>query len=406
MKTPARLVCTTLLIFALSSSTITLNPIASAATKSIAMKKLDILTSAQGAEGLLISGKTVITYLNTSGTNTNIVLTGLDVNGVQLWQKTIDSGADEIALAGAVDGTGTVWLAGDSASLTPVDTSTIQLPADNPDGVVAEPLSRLRGDMNLLTLWKLSPTGDVLATYSLAQTVPTLINAISVNVSGVSVVGQINDKPFAISMSPTGIFGKPIMIGSSKTQLNSVVRNIDGSMSVFGTSSETLGGKKNVGIRDGILAKINKAGAVTSVVRSSAPKADRSWNFADTSLALTGYVKTGKKIESAFTKFTAAFAPTWTTRIPTNGVSMVATSGALTYAVMGSTSVIAGVTGWKATSPQLALIVFDSKGVITGAYGAPELVSPTALAFSKDIGIYGLAISNDGSLSIFHAPAR
>ena len=115
MKTPARLVCTTLLIFALSSSTITLNPIASAATKSIAMKKLDILTSAQGAEGLLISGKTVITYLNTSGTNTNIVLTGLDVNGVQLWQKTIDSGADEIALAGAVDGTGTVWLAGDSA---------------------------------------------------------------------------------------------------------------------------------------------------------------------------------------------------------------------------------------------------------------------------------------------------
>ena len=401
MKPLARLSSAVLLIAALA-----LTPFASAATKSVTVKKLDVITAAPGAEGLLISGKTLITYVNTGGSNSNIVLTGLDPSGVQQWLKTIDSGADEIALAGAVDSTGNLWLAGASAPVIAADTTTVQLPADNPDGVVAEPLTKLRSDMNLVTLWKLSPTGDLLATYSLAQPTPALINAISVNATGISLVGRIADKPFALSITSTGAFGKLVSIGTSKTELNAVVRSPDGSFNVFGTSSETLGGKKSVGIRDGILAKINKAGAVTSVVRSSAPKAERSWNYADSSLALTGYVKTGKKIESAFTKFTAAFAPTWTIRIPSNGTSMVTTGGALTYAVLGSNSTVTGVSSWKPTTNQLLLLALDSKGVIAAAYSAPELSNPLTLSYSKDIGLYGLAQGSDGSVSIFHIAAK
>ena len=401
MKPLARLSSAILLIAALA-----LTPFASAATKSVAVKKLDVITAAPGAEGLLISGKTLITYLNTGGSNSNIVLTGLDPSGAQQWLKTIDSGADEIALAGAVDSAGNLWLAGASAPVIAADTTTVQLPADNPDGVVAEPLTKLRSDMNLVTLWKLSPTGDLLATYSLAQPTPALINAISVNATGISLVGRIADKPFALSITSTGAFGKLVTIGTSKTELNAVVRSPDGSVNVFGTSSETLGGKKSVGIRDGILAKINKAGAVTSVVRSSAPKAERSWNYADSSLALTGYVKTGKKIESAFTKFTAAFAPTWTIRIPSNGTSMVTTGGALTYAVLGSNSAVTGVSSWKPTTSQLLLLALDSKGVIAGAYSATELSNPLSLTYSKDIGLYGLAQGSDGSVSIFHIAAK
>ena len=401
MKPLARLSSAVLLIAALA-----LTPFASAATKSVTVKKLDVITAAPGAEGLLISGKTLITYVNTGGSNSNIVLTGLDPSGAQQWLKTIDSGADEIALAGAVDSTGNLWLAGASAPVIAADTTTVQLPADNPDGVVAEPLTKLRSDMNLVTLWKLSPTGDLLATYSLAQPTPALINAISVNATGISLVGRIADKPFALSITSTGAFGKLVSIGTSKTELNAVVRSPDGSFNVFGTSSETLGGKKSVGIRDGILAKINKAGAVTSVVRSSAPKAERSWNYADSSLALTGYVKTGKKIESAFTKFTAIFAPTWTIRIPSNGTSMVTTGGALTYAVLGSNSTVTGVSSWKPTTNQLLLLALDSKGVIAAAYSAPELSNPLTLSYSKDIGLYGLAQGSDGSVSIFHIAAK
>jgi hypothetical protein len=401
MKPLARLSSAVLLIAALA-----LTPFASAATKSVTVKKLDVITAAPGAEGLLISGKTLITYVNTGGSNSNIVLTGLDPSGAQQWLKTIDSGADEIALAGAVDSNGNLWLAGASAPVIAADTTTVQLPADNPDGVIAEPLTKLRSDMNLVTLWKLSPTGDLLATYSLAQPTPALINAISVNATGISLVGRIAEKPFALSITATGAFGKLVSIGTSKTELNAVVRSPDGSFNVFGTSSETLGGKKNVGIRDGILAKINKAGAVTSVVRSSAQKAERSWNYADSTLAVTGYVKTGKKIESAFTKFTAAFAPTWTIRIPSNGTSMVTTGGALTYAVLGSNSTVTGVSSWKPTTNQLLLLALDSKGVIAAAYSAPELSNPLTLSYSKDIGLYGLAQGSDGSVSIFHIAAK
>ena len=406
MKPLARLSSAVLLIAALAFTPIALPPLASAATKSVAVKKLDVITAAPGAEGLLISGKTLITYVNTGGANSNIALTGLDPSGAQLWQKTIDSGADEVALTGATDTSGNLWLAGASASVIASDTTTVQLPPDNPDGVVAEPLTKLRGDMNLLTVWKLSPTGDLLGTFAMPQPTPALVTAISVNVGGVSLVGSLAEKPFAISITSTGTFGKLVTIGTSKTELNAVVRNADSTMNVFGSSSETLGGKKNSGIRDGILAKINKAGAVTSVVRSSAPKADRSWNYADSSLALTGVVKTGKKIESAFTKFTSAFAPTWTIRIPSNGTSMVAASGAVTYAAIGSNSSVTGVSGWKPTTTQLLLLTFDSKGGIAGAYSAPQLSNPLTLSFSKEIGLYGLAQGSDGSVSIFHIAAK
>jgi hypothetical protein len=374
---------------------------ADAAPKAISVKKLVVVTPAPDAEGLVISGKTLVTYSNTGGLNSNVLLTGLDANGATLWQKTIDSGADEIVLAASVDGNGNIWLAGDSAALTPADTATTQLPPDNPDGVTVEPQSIIRNDMNQLTVWKVSPLGELIATYTLTQKTPPLVNAISVNTSGASIVGQIADKPYVISVSATGTFGKLVNVGTSKTQLNAVIRNSDGSTSVFGSSSETLGGKKNVGIRDGVLLKVIKVGVITSVVRSSASQAVRSWNSSDPSLVLTGSIKTGKKMESAITKFTSAFVPNWTIRIPSNGVSLVASAGGVTYAVIGSNSVIPGISGWKPTSTQLLLITLDGKGLVTGAYGAKELSLPTAVAYSKELGLYGLALASDGSVAIF-----
>ena len=61
---------------------------ADAAPKTISVKKLLVVAPAPGAEGLVISGKTLVTYSNTSGINSNVVVTGLDSNGATLWQKT------------------------------------------------------------------------------------------------------------------------------------------------------------------------------------------------------------------------------------------------------------------------------------------------------------------------------
>ena len=319
-----------LLIFAASL----LSPPASAAPKAVAVKKLDIVASAVNAEGLVATGKTLVTYSNTGSTNSNIELTGLDVTGVQQWVRTIDSGVDEIATAATVDAAGNIWLAGSSAAVTVTESATAAIAAENPDGVVAEELPKVRSDMNQITIWKLSPVGEPLATYLSPQNSPALVSAISVNSSGISLVGVLAERPFLISATPTGVFAKPLFIGTNKSALNAVVRSPDGSVNLFGESSETLGGKKLAGTRDGILVKVSKTGAITSVVRSSAIKAQRSWLAADSTLTLTGYVKSGKVIESAFTKFNSSFAPTWTMRIPSTGSSTVLTAAGTTYGAL------------------------------------------------------------------------
>ena len=374
-----------------------------AAPKSVAVKKLTIIATVN-AEAMVVTGKTIITVSNTEGLNSNILLTGMDISGVQLWQKTIDSGVDEIALASAVDPLGNVWLAGASSVLPSVESATAPIQAENPDGVIAEPVTRLRADMNQLTLWKISPLGDLLGTYTLSQSAPALINAISVNASGVSIVGQLLDKPFLISATANGVFGKVISIGTSKTQLGALVRHSDGSVSVFGSSAETLAGKKLAGVRDGVLMRVSKTGAIASVVRSSAPKANRAWLASDSTLALTGFVKSGKVVETAFTKFTMAFAPTWTMRVPSLGTSTVLTAGKTTFGAISSSSAVAGVIGWKPTSASVLLLALDVKGVIAGAYGSSEITEPISLAYSKELGLVGLAKTSAQSVSLFKLP--
>jgi len=374
-----------------------------AAPKSVAVKKLSIIATVS-AEAMVVTGKTIVTVSNTDGVNSNILLTGMDISGTQLWQKMIDSGVDEVALASAIDPLGNVWLAGASSVQAAVESATAPIQAENPDGVIAEPVTKLRADMNLLTLWKVSPLGDLLGTYTLSQSAPALINAISVNANGVSIVGQLLDKPFVLSATSTGAFGKVISIGTSKTALNTVVRHTDGSVSVFGSSAETLAGKKLAGVRDGVLIRVSKTGAITSVVRSSAPKANRAWLSADSTLALTGFVKSGKIIESAFTKFTMAFAPTWTMRIPSLGTSTVLTSTNTTYGAISSSSSVTGVIGWKPTSASVLLLALSNKGVIAGAYGSSEISEPMSLSYSTELGLVGLAKTATQTVALFKLP--
>lgn len=372
-----------------------------AAPKPVAVKKLAITAVDKGTERLVLSGKSLVLVSNSDGINSNILLTGLDASGSQLWQKTIDTGVDEVALTAASDSLGNIWLAGAASAVVSIDTSTAPLQAENPDGVVIEPVTKLRGDMNVLTIWKISPIGDLLTTYSLPLNAPALINAISVNSTGVSIVGVLQEKPLIVSMNSQGAFGKVITIGTSKTTLNALVRNSDGSLSIFGSSSENLGGKKVAGARDGILLKITKTGSLGTVVRSSAPKADRSWLVADSSLALTGYVKTGRVTETAFTKFSSVFAPQWTLRVPSLGASAIVSGGGATYGAFNSNSAVTGVAGWKPGSASLLLLSFDSKGAITAANGSTELSELISLSYSKELGVIGLARSSDQSVYLF-----
>ena len=381
-------------------------PTASAATKPIAATVGSIFTPAVAAENFVQSGRATIFYSNIVGKSADISLTAIDINGTQLWIRTVDSGADEVATAATVDASGNIWLTGASAALMPVETPTSIAGIDNPDAVSLDGISPLRTDMNQLTIWKISPTGDIAATYIQVEKTLPLPSSISVNSSGISIAGQLDGKPFTISATLAGAFGKVLFLGTQKTIINTVVRGLDGTTSLFGSSTETLGGKKLAAIRDGVLIKVSKTGALTSVVRSSAVKASRGWSSADPSLLLSGYVSTSGKVEAAITQFTSTFTPKWTARYPASGVPIAISGGGNSYLAFTSTAAITGVTGWKATTPGLVVLTFDSKGVIKAAATFPGLITAINLRYSRERGLIGLASASDGSISIFTPVSR
>ena len=234
-----------------------------------------------------------------------------------------------------------------------------------------------------------------MGSYSDSATSPLLITAISHSSSGISIIGDRGVGLVLISSTLTGKFATAKVIGTAKSSFSSIIRNADGSAQIYGASSETLGGKKLVGTRDGILAKVNKSGVLTSVVRSSASKATRSWQSATSTYFLVGDVKVSGKNESAFTKFNTSFAPTWTLRLASQGSQLAAVgANGAHYALFNSTSSIPGVTGWKPTTATPIVLRFDNKGVIIQALKSSQVKSATAMAHIAGVGL--VVVSQSG----------
>ncbi|CAB4536152.1 MAG: hypothetical protein F2602_01540 [Actinobacteria bacterium] len=400
MKRSKSVVAIVVTLFLLSSGT------SYAAPKKITLQTGSVLPAPISAESFLQSGKNAVFLSNTVNQTLDISLQAIDITGSISWERTIDSGNNEVATTFTLDTLGNFWIGGNSAPILMVESSTVILGADNPDGVSLEDISEIRADLNQLTIWNVSPTGELLATYIYPMVKVPTISAISATTSGISIVGSLDSKPFLMNMSNTGTFSKVVNVGTSKTTINSVVRQSDGSSFLFGSSAETLGGKKVAGKRDGILIKLSKSGAITTVVRSSANGAVRSWNSATPSNLLSGQVIAGKTSEVAITKFSNNFAPSWTARFPGTGSSIVVTNGANSYLAFTTRSAIPGINLWKPTTPSLLVLTFDGKGVIKAAHAFPGLVTPINLQFSRERGVVGLASSSDGTISIFTLVSR
>ena len=243
--------------------------------------------------------------------------------------------------------------------------------------------------MRQLTLWKVSKAGEVTETLATLQNETSIVDAISISPTGISAIGSRESGPFLISTNIKGEFSKELKIGTAKTKLNSVVRLGDGTVNLFGSSTETLSGKKLVGREDGVLIKVSKAGAISSVVRSSAPRALRSWTSATSTLFLTGSVKSGTTSESAITKFTSSFAPTWTTRIASTGTTLAANGPAKSfYVALEPTAAIKGLAPIKLVKGQSFVLQFDSTGLLVGAFSAAEMSAVKAITFSAVGGLF------------------
>ncbi len=380
-------------------------PQASAAPKPITPQLGSIYSAPTGSEFFIQSGRNSLYLQNVQQKTSDILITARDLSNSQVWQKTIDSGVDEVVTAVASDSAGNLWIAGAASTLPLTESYTPIDGIDNPDLVIVETATAVRSDLNKIALWKISSTGELLSTYYSAQNSIPIINSISIASSGISMIGELGGKQIFITATFTGTFSKPVIIGTTKTQLTSVLRNSDGSSYIVGNSSETLAGKKVAGVRDGIIFKVSKTGSITSLLRSSASKAVRSWNSLESSLLLTGPVVTGKAIETAITKFTTSFAPTWTTRIPSVGPSVGIAGGGNYFVALSTKSQISGIS-WKPTSPSMIVITFDNKGLIKAAHTFPGLVTPLSLQFTRDRGVVGMASGSDGLVSIFTLASR
>jgi len=374
---------------------VAISPMAQAAPKTIAIKPFVQLTKDVTAEGMAVTSKAIITYSNIVGKSSDIQLRAIDFAGAQIWLKTIDSGRDEVATAISAVAEGSIWLAGNSASAIPTETFTAIAGALNPDSVTVETPTEIRGDMKDISLWQFSLSGDLLSQTDLKVTQPALVDGISVNKTGASILLS-RDSGQSLALVRAGKLEKEVRIGTVKSKFNVIFRAADGSTLLFGSSSETLGGKKLAGKVDGILLKVSKTGSISNVVRSSAAGAIRDWQSATATNFLTGVVKSGTKIETAITKFNPAFAPTWTTRYPSTGTSLAASGEkSSVYAIFEPTAALKGVTGWKQRKGQSVALQFDTKGVLIGAFTDLLLTAPLAAGYSAEGGLVVLTSSGD-----------
>jgi hypothetical protein len=382
--------------------TVAVAPTAESAPKSVAMKQFVQITKEIGAEGMVVTSEAIITYSNVIGKSSDIQLRAVDFAGALIWSKTIDSGRDEVATVITADAQGTIWVGGNSSPAVQSETITAITGALNPDSVTVEMPDELRGDMKNISLWQISPTGDVAPQIDLKISQAALVDAISTNATGVSIL-LTRESGQSLALVKAGALDKEVKLGTTKSKFNVIFRAADGSTSLFGSSSETLAGKKLAGKIDGILMKVSKTGSISSVVRSSAAGAIRDWQSATASNFLTGVVRSGKKVETALTKFNSAFTPTWTNRILSTGYSMAA-SGAngSVFAIFEPTTALKGVTGWKQVKGQSVALQFDSKGLLIGALTNQLLSAPLTAGYSTEGGLILLTAAGD----ILQAPIR
>lgn len=345
------------------------------------LTQVAVLGDANAHAGIFIDKSTIYTFGTIESSTTDAVITAHTAQGLVLSRRIIDGGGSDYFAAGASDGQGNYWfVGGDSPATNIAKPETASATAINPENIVLETITPLRNDIKNIVLWKFSLTTGEISRYPFELGFSSLATGISADSKGISVSGLSRGKKgnqnFLINATPSGKFSAPVFIGGSGTTINAIQRVSDGSVDLFGASTEVLGGTRRVGKIDGVLIKV-RAGKITQVVRSSAAQAEREWVAVGASTFTIGTIRTGKKIEAVATKF-ANFKPVWSVRYPSTG----SVSGFL-----NST----GAYFAYSTSSGFTLATFSTKGVASKSFTSTVVASPIAAAYSKELGLISLA---------------
>jgi hypothetical protein len=326
----------------------------------------------QDIAGMLVGDAAIYLFGNTP---TGGYVTALNKDGSQKWLHSFSDQTAFTISAGALDASGNIWLAGASAAPIAIAGAANPLPsAANPDGVVIGDEGAIRPDLNNLTLWKVSSAGSGAGKYEFPLTQPVLPTSLSVNKSGISIVAWQSAGSMFVAADLLGKFGKPLRVGKTTTTLDKVIRNSDGSSILLGSGTELFLGNKAIGVRDGLIIKVDATPKIVQSVRSGEKGATRNWASATSSLLLGGYLKSKTTSLATITKFGTTLKPTWTVRYK-------ATSGAVVANGASSTTYAAYENSGSGT-----LQTFDKNGKVVSTNSFFD--RPIAVAFNKSFGLY------------------
>lgn len=390
-------------------------PPAGAVTPLVVVKPMSLIANldpAESAQGLLVR-KTFLFVFGTrageTGTTDGFVRAFAE-SGTEAWNLALDTGGDDIATAAGLDPFGNIWVAGTSAPQRLVSDSvtTDFSTALNPDSVTVVTKNPLRGDPNLVTLWLISPQGELLATYSKDVGRSILVKGISASAATISVVGvastALGTAGFLTQSTRKGVFGKMSLIGNRDTEINGIVKS-GKSLFLLGSSSETLFGKARSGIKDAVIMTYSSTGTFSSILRSFNTGATRTWQSGTSAKFFTGDTLTGSNSEAVVTRYSSTFSPIWTARFESVGPALAPDSSLFQFVAFASRSAIVGVKSWKPGNAQLIALTFDKTGRITQAFKAKGLVRPISASYSQELGVVLLGRGPAG-VSIFHVLTR
>jgi len=326
----------------------------------------------QDIAGMLVGDSAVYLFGNTP---TGGYVTALNKDGSQKWIHSFSDLTAFTISTGALDVNGDIWLAGASAAPIAIPSPVNPSPtAANPDGVVIGDEGANRPDLKNLTLWKVSSAGTGAGKYQLPLTAPVLPTSLSVNKSGISIVAWQSAGSLFVTTDLSGKFGKLLRVGKTTTTLDKVIRNSDGSSILLGSGTELFLGNKAIGVRDGLIVKVDATPKIVQSVRSGEKGATRNWASATSSLLLGGYLKSKTTSLATITKFGTTLKPTWTVRYKATSSAVVASSAsATTYAAYENAG-------------SGTLLTFDKNGKVVSTNSF--LDQPIAMAFNKTFGLY------------------
>lgn len=193
-------------------------PVVKVAPKSIkvSLAKPDVITKLSGAEGDQVASALISpTSLFLIGTvesstvgGSDGYLASYDFTGTKVWELHLGGLPDEIATAGVIDKAGNLWIVGSQSGVTNPQLPATDTQSINVDNVNVTPTFNPGGSLTQLTLWKVSATGQLLATYNMESGGLIVPRSISVTAIGLQIMGSIDDQYFTVNSDLLGNFGK------------------------------------------------------------------------------------------------------------------------------------------------------------------------------------------------------